>query len=114
MNKTHARLAATAVKLIAKNGRSVTLRKFTETGPSYNPVQSAVDVSVVAVNTTFSAQDLSNTLIEGSDTAFLLDAAVDPNEYTKLIDGTKEYDIITTLNVQPGDTPIIYKIAARV
>lgn len=112
-NATHVRLAATAQRLIAANGRAMQLRSFVESGPEYNPVRTPVDQDITAVQTRLDNREVDGQNIMSTDRMYLLDSQHDPNSFEKLVDGSVEYDIVNAQEIAPGDTSIIYRVQAR-
>jgi hypothetical protein len=113
-NRDHLELQADAKELIAENGATMQLYKETTTGPSYDPVSTAVTQGVVAVRSKFSAFEVGDgSRIKSTDIKLLLDSDHDPRGYSKVIDGSNEYQIIDVVIVQPGDVVMLYKIQAR-
>ena len=113
-NPTHTRLAATAKRLIAANGRSINLQKeVRQDGPAYNPTISIENTAVTGVETRFSANEIDGVEVLRTDKAFLLNSDVDPADFIRLMDGSNKYSIVSRQVINPGEVTIIYKVQAR-
>ena len=111
--------AAMALRLIQKKGRTVTLR--TKSG-TYNPdtddfsSQTEDDASVKAVFTNYSNSQIDGELVRRGDKRLLMAALgleSSPSGRDQVIDGDDTYKIISFETIQPGDTPILYKVQVR-
>lgn len=99
---------------IAENGRAATLVTISSSGSAWNPVQTSAEVDVKVLQTTFSATNKNQWLIEAHDKAFLLDSSVTPIVGSTLVDGAIHYSIINVATLAPGETTILHKIQVRV
>ena len=67
-----------------------------------------------ALFTEYAAKYIDGTIIQQGDKQVLIaDIAAAPDNDDILIDGTDEYSIIHVGAIQPGDTPILYKLRVR-
>lgn len=126
-NPTHVKLAATALKLIAKNGRTVTVRLFDETqsDPSQPWLGAAdprgagmvtVDVSAVFVDPVSGSKmgiQITNPEIlkRTNQIALIGHPETDENleDYNEILDADgKTYGILETQKLQPGETVMLY------
>ena len=118
MSDFYARLADVALKQIEDKGRTVTLEKDTnqfdpQTGVN---VQTTVQTATKAVFTEFTLDEFNGTTVQTGDKKVLLAAKslteAPTNEY-RLVDQSETYSINPIETVQPGDTPLLYKVSAR-
>lgn len=110
----HSSFVATATKLIAKHGRSISLVTVSDdSGNDWAPTQSDSSQSVIGVNTRFSYFQIQNGLIKQGDKMFLIDSVVAPATGMRLTDGSDSYQIVDVDRVQVGDQIIMYKVHAR-
>ena len=113
-NPAHLRLAATATRLIKKNGRAAELVQTVNTGPSYDPEQSEVATPVVIVQTSFDASEINGSLVQEGDLHVLMDSSVKPTGDMRLRDGGIDYSIIPINQIRPGEVEMLYKVGARI
>lgn len=118
VNPDHVELAEVAKELISENGAPMQLwREVVTGGTDYDPNSGTVSIEtadITAVRTKFSAFEVGDgSRIKSTDLKLLIDSTVNPKEYQKIIDGTKELQIIDVPEVIPGEVSIIYKVQAR-
>ena len=119
VNPDHVELAEVATELIGENGAPMQLwREVVTGGTDYDPNSGTVTIEttdIIAVRTKFSAFEVGDgSRIKSTDLKLLIDSSVDPRDnYQKIIDGSKELQIVDTLEVIPGEVSIIYKVQAR-
>ena len=130
------KLSATALKLIEKNGRTVTLVKLSETpanasepwkGPAAAAAVSVgepgalgsgkVGLEVIACFVTFSDNELAelfglvNEARRGQKSAFVAGAAVTPEDlrdFDQMVDGSDVWKIEAVDTLRPGDVPLLH------
>lgn len=101
----------TAVRLIDKFGRNVTLRTTTTSGTSFDPVVNEIDTTIKAVSTKFNASEIDGTLIQQNDKKLITYDEV--NDQQKIVDDGISYEVINVDTINPGDTKIIYMVQIR-
>ncbi|GGO89034.1 hypothetical protein GCM10011348_45840 [Marinobacterium nitratireducens] len=113
----YVRLEATAQRLIAANGKAVTLvRAGAPTGPEWDP-QPGPDTehAAIMVETGYSLAYRSETLIQAGDKLGLISTDLDiaPAMSDKIkIDGDT-YEFIDLQPLNPGGTTLLYQFQAR-
>lgn len=113
-NPDHIELAETAKELIDENGAPMQLFKETTTGPSYDPVTTPVTEDVTGVRSKFSAKEIGDgSRIKSTDIKILIDAAIDPTGFEKIIDGTRSMQIIEIMPIEPGEVKIMNTLQCR-
>lgn len=112
------RFVTLAINQIKYKGRTVTLRS--KTPGTYDPIAgsmtggSEADRTPKALFTEYAAKHIDGTIIQQGDKQVLIaDLPVAPDNNDILIDGTDEYSIVHIGAIQPGDTPILYKLQVR-
>lgn len=109
----YTKAAATASKLITANGRSLTLRHFTSTGPDYAPVLTAVDDAVIGVVLPYSLNSVDGTLIQQDDKKVLLSSAIAPTPDGKVVMASVVYSVVSIKELNPGGTVVFYQVQIR-
>ncbi|MBM2293751.1 hypothetical protein JQX09_17620 [Sulfitobacter pseudonitzschiae] len=103
---------ATAKRLIARFGKTVTLIKRTKTGPARSPVYVPVETSLTAVDLNKAVRDKAGTLTGTTERKLLIEggaSAVPAKDDVVTIDGADHViDVVKTLN--PGDTVVLYTV----
>lgn len=114
-------IAAVALKQIADKGRDVTVL-YAGNDQVYNPATDTftagtdIDVVAKALFTQFSKQDIDGELIKKTDKRVLIAGTAledAPENNSKIVDGSVEYQVIKTETIQPGDTVVLYMIQVR-
>lgn len=113
VNRSHARLANTAARLIKKNGRLVMLIDSQTTGPEFDPVTTETQTEIMAVESRFKQSEIDGELIQVNDKRFLVDSAVEPDNTMRLLDEGIAYSIKDVVRIKPGSITCLYKIQAR-
>lgn len=114
VSKTHTKLAATAKRLIDKNGAPMQMWREETTGPDYDPVIVTDTAPIIAVRSRFTVAEVGDgSRIKSTDIKLLLSSGEDPRQYEKIIDGADELQIIDTTPIAPGELNIMYKVQAR-
>ncbi len=111
---THTRLAATATRLIAKHGRSITIESKPWTGPELDPAGASVLTVASGVQTTHEKTHFDGDLIVSGDLFFLIDGEQSVEPGMVLIDGAVNYSIKNVVDITPGETPIILTVKVRI
>lgn len=116
-------LAATAKRLIEKNGRTVTITKMSQTpadpAKPHRARNPAADTSVTptAVVVPFESEqvDGSNVMVDDKMVMVAQESVsgVDLKSFDRLTDGSDEYDIVKVKKVNPGPTSVVYMIQVR-
>lgn len=116
-------LAATAKRLIEKNGRTVTITKMSQTpadpAKPHRARNPAADTSVTptAVVVPFEREQVDGSNVMVDDKMVLVAqesvSGVDLQSFDRLTDGSDEYDIVKVKKVNPGPTSVVYMIQVR-
>jgi hypothetical protein len=109
----------TALRLIDKKGRTVTLRSVTPA--AYDPLNDTqgsdahTDRTVKAVFTSYKTVEIDGSIIlQGDKKCLIADLSALPDTNDIIVDGGDEWRIVPPIDlVQPGDTPILYKLQVR-
>lgn len=119
-NATHVRLAATAKRLIEKNGRTVTFVKTSSTlvdsAKPWDGVAPASPTETSAIAAVFDDMtfDAAGTMVHRRDIGTVmvaqdsLGAGVDLSTYDFVNDGGKPRKITRRMKIAPGETPIVW------
>lgn len=107
-------LQSAARRLIAENGRAITLRQKITSGEAWNPTQTDSDTEVFAVFGRFESSQVNGESIKSTDLKVTVDADFQPTTDMKLIDDGTEYKIVNVFPTKPGPTVIKYDIQARI
>ncbi|WP_138476167.1 hypothetical protein [Dyadobacter bucti] len=109
-----------AKEQINEFGRTVILRRNNE--GQYDPSDdsftgsTSAEESIKALFTDFTEKEIDGTIILRGDKKVLIASAellAPPQHNDTIVDGNDEYKIIPMSTIQPGDTPIIYKLQVR-
>lgn len=120
MSFNYAGLAKSALSNIDKFGRNVTYRTVTK--GTYNTATgtktggSNTDQTVKAVITAVKKSQIDGEVIQRGDKVALIAASalnVVPNTGDIIIDGTSKLKVVEVMDVEPGDTAILYKVVVR-
>lgn len=120
MSDLYTRLASVALAQIADKGRNVTF--VTPGTGTYNPgagtytETAATEATVKAVFTAYSLKDVDGENIRADDKQCLIAASslsAEPTTKNKIKEGSTVYEVVSVETVQPGDTPILYKLQVR-
>lgn len=122
----YTRMAATAKRLIEKNGRTVTLVRLSRSaldtnkpwrGPDPDPDPAPAAITCKAVIVPYEAKELEGSLIRNGDKrAFIADTSLpdhDLEKFDTLIDGGDTYKIVSVALFNPGDVRLLYEIQLR-
>ena len=122
MSDFYAKAAATALRLLTKRGKDVTLR--TVTIGAYDPATSSAaetltDVTRKAIffdfdRINFGQNVRDGTQIQQGDRQCLMDANGDaPTPTSRIIDGETDYTIVDIKELNPAGTPVLYDLWVR-
>lgn len=113
-------LAEDALSLIEDAGRVVTLKRITP--GAYHPDDDARsadledETEITAVFTHYRSHEIDGEIIRRNDKRVLIAAeslTSEPDGTCWIIDGATKFKVIDTVTVQPGDTPLLYKVQVR-
>ena len=114
MGDVYTRAAATAIRLIAKYGRSLTLKSEALSGASaWSPTVTSTSTTVIGVVVDYRQSDIDGTLILSGDKKIIISSSVVPTAAGRIADGSLEYSIIDVKEIKPGSTAVLYVIQAR-
>ena len=115
----HARLAATASRLILANGRELTFRGRVALRDSTKPWLGKAEASsvgtAVGVFAEYSSREIDGTLIRAGDRRVYIgaDVAFSPSEELELVDGGVVWAVVSAKAIQPGPTIIVWDLQVR-
>jgi hypothetical protein len=109
----HERFKALATKLISANGAPAQLISLTNSGSSFDPVQTETLADVMAFNSAISSEEIDGTIIQSDDLRFLIDSSVEPSVNQRFRYEGKDYEIKHVVRLKPADNTIMYKIRVR-
>lgn len=112
MTFDYAKSAATAKRLIAQFGQSVTLRQVSNSGTEYAPTQTTTDTAITAVDLNMRARDLNGTLVgETLRTLYVATGAgVAPGKGDKIQIGGAWHEIAEVRPLAPGGTVVMWEV----
>lgn len=119
MSFSYGSLASTALKQIAKFGRSVTLRTVTvgtfDTGTGVTTGASDADVTVKAVITGYTNKQTDGEIIRRGDKQVMIagSAVTAAPVLNDVVVDDGDYKIVNIETIQPGDTVLLYKLQVR-
>ena len=112
-----------ATRLIARNGRLVTLRKIVDTAPAnanrpWEPSgQTFTDFTVRSVIIPFNITEVDGTLILAQDKQAYISAQdigdVDIIPKDEIIDGARTYRIVNVTDLSPNEEKVLYTLQLR-
>jgi len=123
----HTKFAKLAKRLIAKHGRSMQIRKLSETpevagkgwrGPDPDAVVGfEYDLPVIGVVVDYEEEEIDGDQVRRGDKRILIDVLSNPTvDFTSansILDETQVYSIVSCNTIKPGTTSILYDIQAR-
>lgn len=107
---------ATAERLIAKFGQKGSLRRTSNSGPDYDPVQVGEDFSCSFVDLDQSQAHVADTLIQRGDRMVYLSTeglSITPTLAHKLLIGGAEHAIVDIQPLSPGGTVVFWQLQVR-
>lgn len=112
----YAALSQSASRAITKYGRSITVRRVTNTGTkAWEPSQSNTDYSVTAVVRDANSGEVDGTRILAQDRFWQIaaaDLAITPEPGDRVVD-TDEYQVLDVSTTKPGTTALLHLIHGR-
>ena len=105
--------ATKLISIIDRLGTDMVLRSYTLSGTSFDPTRTPSDTTVRAVTFDYSNEERFDSTIQKDDRLFLVAANTPVTKQDKIVDGSKEYHIISIENIGPGDEVFHYRIQAR-
>lgn len=120
MSDLYARMAETTLRQIDDKGRLVTLVK--PNSGIYDPVNgtfgggASVEIGVKALFTNYGQRDVDGDLIRSDDKLCLIAAASlsgEPTTADRVKQGLTEWAVVSVQTIQPGDTPLLFKVQVR-
>ena len=131
-NALYTRLFQTALRLLAKYGQPVTLRRYTQGGSDYNPATGAASpAGPTGINDTirnglptdapgkrigqqYGQVVETNSLIQDTDRWMYLDAnGLPPTQQDHILYGNVDYSIVDVQTYSPGGFPVLYLVVIR-
>ncbi len=115
MNYTE--LASHVEKLIAKYGKTLTLRSYS--AATYDPVTmtytpgTAVDTPISAVEESYKNYEIDGTQIRAGDIRLIASSDVVPTTAMKIVIENVEWEIVSIYNLRPSTVTLYYTIQAR-
>ncbi|MBN8951444.1 MULTISPECIES: hypothetical protein [unclassified Rhizobium] len=110
------RARATAARLIAKFGQKGSLRRTTNAGPDYDPVQTSEDFDCSLVDLDQSQAHVADTLIQRGDRMVYLSTeglSITPMLSDRLLIGGVEHAIVDIQPLSPGGTVVFWQLQVR-
>ncbi|NLR96623.1 hypothetical protein HGP17_07230 [Rhizobium sp. P38BS-XIX] len=110
------RTRATAARLIARFGQKGSLRRITNTGPDYDPVQTSEDFDCSLVDLDQSQAHVADTLIQRGDRMVYLSTeglSITPMLSDRLLIGGVEHAIVDIQPLSPGGTVVFWQVQVR-
>lgn len=98
--------------IIDQIGRTVTHRTFSKSG-TYDPTLTPFDSSVTAAVFDYTAGEADGSIIQREDKLMLISAQTVITKGDRLIDGSKDYGIISLELIGPGDESFYYRAQCR-
>lgn len=105
----HSSFVASAIRLIAKHGRNITLTTTTNSGTDWNPTQSTSDATVKAVNVKITEKQIEAGLATAESRAYLIDSQQTVSKGQSITDGDT-YNINRVEEIKPGNQSILYRV----
>lgn len=112
-NPLYARLQATANRLITSYGQQGTVTRITNTGPSYDPVQTTDDHPCRLVVMEIDLSKVDGTLVEATDKMIYVSVAGLPIALTtadRVTIGGKSHAMKIVKPLSPAGTTVVYEI----
>lgn len=113
MSYDYTGIQMTAIGLISRFGRDITIKTPTKEGPSYAPVIAWSSTTAKAVNTRKNIGELTNSLIKLSDSILLVDSSATIDTDTVITDAGADFSVVSATEIKPGDTTILYRLIVR-
>jgi len=116
MTFNYAAITATADRLIARFGRSATLRRPASTGPAHNPTVTYSDHAVMVTTSAYQQREIDGTRVRQDDVKVMLAKGVltiAPETKDQLVIDGATYAIMDVRPTQPGGSVVVYEVQAR-
>ncbi|AYG66763.1 MULTISPECIES: hypothetical protein [unclassified Rhizobium] len=110
------RTRATAERLITKFGQKGSLRRISNSGPDYDPVQASEDFPCSFVDLDQSQAHIADTLIQRGDRMVYLSTEgllITPTLSDRLLIGVVEHAIVDIQPLSPGGTVVFWQMQVR-
>lgn len=107
---------STAERLIAKFGQKGSVRRITNSGPDYDPVQTSEDFACSFVDLDRSQAHVTDTLIQRGDRMIYLSTeglSITPTLADKVLIGGIEHAIVDIQLLSPGGTVVFWQLQVR-
>lgn len=104
-------MASQAAALIDRVGREVMIRRVTTSGPAFDPVIETTDTAVIAAVFDYDAREINGSTVQASDKQFIIRDTVTLQD--RLVDGGREYTVISVERVQPGGDVVMHIAQGR-
>ncbi|AGB71749.1 MULTISPECIES: hypothetical protein [Rhizobium] len=107
---------ATAERLITKFGQRGSLRRITNAGPDYDPVQTREDFACSLVDLDHSQAHIADTLIQRGDRMVYLSTeglSITPTLADRMLIGGIEHAIVDIQPLSPGGTVVFWQLQVR-
>lgn len=107
---------AMAERLIAKFGQKGSLRRISNSGPDYDPVQTSEDFTCSLVDLDHSKANVGETLIQQGDRMVYLSTeglSIIPTLSNKVLIGGVEHAIVDLQPLSPGGTVVFWQLQVR-
>ena len=107
---------AMAERLIAKFGQKGSLRRITNSGPDYDPVQTSEDFTCSLVDLDHSEVHIGDTLIQRGDRIVYLSTeglSITPTLADKMLIGGVEHAIVDIQPLSPGGRVVFWQLQVR-
>ena len=113
----YARSIATANRLIAKFGQTVTLKRVANSGSEpWNPVQTETEHPATAVIVEFEDNEIDGTLVLRTDRKALIakgTLTIEPKPGDRLVVGSVILSVVRVAPLNPGGTVVMYEAQVR-
>ena len=112
----YAKTRATAERLIAKFGQQAMLRRITNSGPDYDPVQTSEDFRCMLLDLDCTQVHIGDTLIQRGDRMIYLSTAglsIAPMLADKLLIAGVEHAIVDVQPLSPGGVAVLWQLQVR-
>ncbi|MFB2561770.1 hypothetical protein [Rhizobium sp. IMFF44] len=107
---------ATAIRLIVRFGQKGSLRRITNSGPDYDPVQASEDFPCSFVDLDQNQVHVADTLIQRGDRMVYLSTeglSIAPTLADKVLIGGAEHAIVDIQPLSPGGMVVFWQLQVR-
>lgn len=112
----YADLRATAEELIADAGQVAAIRRYTTTGPDYNPTRTPQDYPITVVELFYETREIDGSLVLTTDKKVIASTAgvtITPSNDDELIIAGVAHEVVSVKPLQPGGIVLLWEIQAR-